>query len=294
MSRPAAGPTLVHHVSLAIVQVCFGLFPVIGKSAFDGGFAPGAVAAWRLAAGGLLLGGLAFALYGRRAVPLREDLLRMVVASALGIAINQICFLEGLARSRVVNAGLMIGMIPAMTYLVALLARQERIDLRRGCGIVIGLAAVLQLILVDAAHLLGDALLFTNMLVYSVYLVVSRPLLERYPPIVATAWMFLLSWWLLPISTWDADLFPSVATSRAWWALAYVVVFPTILGYLLNLFAMTRLPSSTAATYTFSQPVIIIVSGVAVSGDVLGLAEGIAVVGVFVAMWLVLKTKARK
>ena len=293
MSRPAGSPTPVHHVALAIVQVCFGLFPVIGKDAFEGGFAPGAVAAWRVGVGGLLLGGIAFALYGRRALPRREDLPRMVIASALGIAINQLCFLEGLAKSKVVNAGLMIGMIPAMTYLVALIAGQERIDRRRGLGIVVGLAAVLQLILADAAHLLGDVLLFTNMLVYSVYLVISRPLLERYPAIVTTAWMFLLSFWLLPISTWDVSPVPDAATTRGWWALAYVVVFPTILGYLLNLFAMTRLPASTAATYTFTQPAIIILSGYWVSHDAINRPEWIAMAGVFIAMWLVLKGPRR-
>ena len=98
---------------------------------------------------------------------------------------------------------------------------------------------------------------------------------------------------MLPISAADADPFPASATNAAWWSLAFIVVFPTIVGYLLNLFAMTRLPSSTAGTYTFSQPVLVIATGIAIHGDEITVANVIATAGVMVAMWLVLKTPIR-
>ncbi|MEE2713043.1 MAG: DMT family transporter [Planctomycetota bacterium] len=287
MSRTAS--TLPHHVALAVTQVCFGLFPLIGKIAFSGGFTPGAVAIWRIASGAVVLGIIACMLHGKRAIPPRRAVLRIQIASLLGIALNQLCFLEGLKRAPIANAGLMIGLIPALTYGVALIARQERMHKGRVMGIAIGILAIGQLLVQEGGtHLLGDLLLLSNMLAYSVYLVVSRPLAKEFPPIATAAWMFLFSTWTLPLLAWDADVAPIEAPAAAWWALGFVIVFPTSLGYLLNLYAMTRLTASTAAVYTFSQPALVIFTGV-MRGDPITPANSIAAIGVFAAMWLVLR-----
>ncbi len=289
---PRVASTLSHHLALAVTQVCFGLFPLIGKIAFDGGFTPGAIAIWRIVSGAVVLGIIASMLHRKRAIPKRRSLMRIQIASLLGIAINQFCFLEGLKRAPIANAGLMLGLIPALTYAVALIARQERLQKARVLGIVIGLAAIAQLLAQEgSAHLLGDLLLLSNMLAYSVYLVVSRPLATEYPAITTTAWMFLFSTWTLPLLAWNADVAPAEATAAAWWALGFVIVFPTSLGYLLNLYAMTRLTASTAAAYTFSQPALVILTGV-LWGDPITPANSMAAIGVFVAMWLILRRGA--
>ena len=56
------------YAALACVQLFFGLFPVFGKLAFEA-FAPQAVAAWRIAAGAVVLGGVAWLLHGRALLP---------------------------------------------------------------------------------------------------------------------------------------------------------------------------------------------------------------------------------
>lgn len=290
---PRAAPTLPHHLALLATQICFGLFPVVGKEAFAGGFTPGAVAVWRITSGALVLGTIAFLAYGPHALPHRRSLLRVQIASLLGIAINQFCFLEGLKRAPIANAGLMIGLIPALTYAVALIARQEQLQRWRVLGIAVGVVAIVQLLVQEGdAHLLGDLLLLSNMVAYSVYLVVSRPLAAEYPAVATTAWMFLFSTWTLPLLAWGADVAPAEATTKAWWALGFVIVFPTSVGYLLNLYGMTRLTASTAAVYTFSQPAIVVTTGV-MRGEPVTVANSVAGVGVFVAMWLVLRPPGR-
>ncbi len=289
----SAGSTLPHHVALGFTQLFFGLFPLYGKMAFEG-FEPSAVAVWRIGTGALVLGMIAIVLHRGAAIPPLRSLVRIQLAALMGIALNQFCFLEGLKRAPITNAGLMVGLIPALTYGVALIAGQERPDRRRIAGIVVGLVAIVQLLFHEGAvHLLGDLLLLSNMLVYSVYLVLSKPLLKEHPPMAVTAWMFFFALWSLPIMSWDADLAPAAASAASWWALGFVVLFPTILGYLLNLFALTRLSASTAAVYTFSQPALVVFTGVLIHGEPVTVANSIAAAGVFLGMWLVLRPGRR-
>ena len=86
------------HAALWVVQVCFGLFPIFGKLAFEA-FTPRAVGAWRMAFAGTALGALAFALHGRAAIPRKRDVLHFAACSLLGVTLNMVLYLEGLRRS---------------------------------------------------------------------------------------------------------------------------------------------------------------------------------------------------
>jgi len=57
-------------------------------------------------------------------------------------------------------------------------------------------------------------------------------------------------------ATASAVLFPPLATVHAWRALAFILVFPTAVAYLLNTLALARLRASTTAVYVYLQPVI--------------------------------------
>jgi drug/metabolite transporter (DMT)-like permease len=106
-----------------------------------------------------------------------------------------------------------------------------------------------------------------NVLCYSIYLVVLRPLVRRNPPVVVTAWVFLLSVWCVPIVWWAEDVVPAAAGRAAWGALAFILIFPTVLAYLLNLFALARVRASTVAVYVFLQPLVAGAAGVLVLGE---------------------------
>jgi len=260
-ARAADNPAL-GHVALTFVQLCFGLFPLFGLWAFAaGGFEPLAVASWRMAFGALVLGGAAFAVHGRRALPRGRDLPLFALCALLGVVLNQILFLTGLERSTATNAGLVMCLIPVFTFGIAALARQESFSPLRGLGLAIALAGAGMLFWAQepefrAAYGFGNLLMALNALSYSIYIVVSRPLARRYPPLVTIAWIYMLSVFALPFTAWGRELVPAGATTRAWASLAYVLIFPTTLAYLLNVFALSRLRASTTAVYIYMQPLI--------------------------------------
>ena len=261
--EPTRGSRLAGHVALVLVQVCFGLFPVFGRWAFaEGGFTPYAVASWRVCAGALVLSLVAAARLGPRSVPRRPDLPRILACALFGVVLNQGLFLIGLERSTAVNAGLIMCLIPVFTFCLAAGAGQEAFRWVRAAGVAIALVGVMPLFFARGGSFLGDyrvgnLLMAINTLSYSVYLVISRPLARRHASVAVIAWVYVGALPSLLFFAWGESLLPAqVGSPRAWGSLAYILVFPTILGYLLSVFALARVRASTAAFYVYLQPLI--------------------------------------
>ncbi len=283
--------------ALLAVQLFFGLFPLFGKVAF-GNFTAKSVGAWRIAVGGVVLGALAATLHGRRFLPERGDLPRLFLCGLLGIVLNMVLFLEGLQRSTAINVALLLPLIPVFTLLVAISVRQERFDLPRAIGMAVAFCGAGLVLFerggrIGSDHVMGNLLVVANELCYAIYFVLLRPLLAKYPPLVLTAWVFLLSAWSIPLLIGEATPFvPAEVSGDAWWAIGYIVVFPTLFTYLLNSFALTRVSASTAASFIFIQPMITVV------GALLWLDEGLpqhfalATLLTFGGVWLVARRPA--
>ena len=292
---PRARGELSGHIALIGVQLCFGLFPYFGKLAFAD-FSPRAVAAWRMTVAAAVFVAIAIAVHGRQMIPERRDFVRLLICSILGVAANQVLYLEGLERSTSVNSGLMMLLIPVFTFTIAVLVRQESFSMWRGLGIAVACAGTAQLVLQKEAdntqpYLFGNLLIAANTLCYSVYLVMSKPLARRYPPLVLMAWVFLLSVWTTPIYAAGVDLAPADASLSAWIALGLILLFPTVLGYLLNMFALSHVPASTTAVYVFGQPVIAGAAGVIYLGEPLHGSTLVAAAAIFLGIWLVVRPR---
>ncbi len=283
------------YMALAAVQLFFGLFPVFGKLAFEA-FAPQAVGAWRIAAGALVLGFVAASLHGRKLVPPRSELPLIALASFLGIALNMVLYLEGLARTNATTATLLMGLIPVFTFVVALLAGQEAFSPLRALGVVIALLGATALRWAEsegrfAIDWIGLLLLAGNALSYSIYFVLTRPLARRHPPLCVVAWMFAFS---LPAALWLAarvDLTPA-ATATQCWSLAFVLVFPTVLAYLVNVYALSRVSASTTAVGIYAQPFVAALAGWWMLGDQPTRGMLVAAALVFAGLALVLRRPA--
>lgn len=250
------------HAALLAVQVFFGLFPIFGILAFgQGGLTPLGVGSWRIASGAVVLGSIALGTYGHGAFLRRADLPRFIACGFLGVALNQGLFLEGLARSTPLNAGLVMTLIPVFTFAVAVLVRQEGFSPSRGLGVLIALVGALMLLLGKSGELLsghgfGNLLMALNGLSYAVFLVISKQLLSRYASLVVIGWVYVFALPYLPFFMTGEKLVPDAGATAVWWSLLYIVLFPTILAYLLNMFALARVRATTTAVYIYLQPLV--------------------------------------
>jgi len=295
-ASPHAGTdrrVLAGHGALALVQVGFGLFPVFGTLAFaPGGLSPLAVGAWRIVAGSLAIGTLAAIRHGRRAIPRRRHLPLLFACAMLGVAVNQGLYLAGLSRSTPMNAGLVMSLIPVFTFAIAAVARQEPFRPVRALGVAVALAGTLPLLfergLSDlGSYGVGNLLMVANGLSYSAYLVLSKRLMREYSALVITAWSYLLSLVAVPAFALGQTLVPDPGVPAVWWSLAYILVVPTVVAYVLNMFALARLRASTVAVYVYSQPIISGLASWFVFGEHPTPAMLVAAAALFLGIWLV-------
>ena len=276
---------------LIFVQVCFGIFPWLGKVAMES-FEPRAVMVWRLFVGAVVLMAIAVRLHGRAALPAPKDILILFGLSLLGVTVNQSLFLEGLARSTAVNAGLLMTVIPVATVAFAAFAGQERPGGRQLLGIGLSVLGVGWLFAsrgaqIGADTLFGDVLLTVNALSYSAYLVCARSILTRLPQAVCIAWIFLCGALTVPILAADVPWWPEVVETRQLLALGGVLLFPTILAYLVNIVVLSRAGANITAAYVMLQPLLATALGIGLLGERPDAALLVTAVGVLAGLWLV-------
>ncbi len=259
--------------ALLAVQFCFGTFPVFGKLALAE-TPPMVLAAMRAIAGAAVLTVLARALAPAEKAPDARDRRMLFVLSLFGIVANQTLFVSGLSRTTATNATLCTASTPVFTMLIAALSGRDRPSPRRMLGVPIALAGLLTLL--DVTHLdfsdrtlVGNLLILSNALSYSIFLVLSRDVLARRSAASVTGAIFRYA--ALPIlllALPDLPGFrPRALTGRAWIGIAGVILLSTIVAYALNTWALTRMTATTVAMFMYVQPLVAISFARAVLGE---------------------------
>lgn len=218
-----------------------------------------------------------------------EDRRSVLLFALLGVSINQVLFILGLSLSTAIHTTILTAMIPVFTLAAAVALGRERFTTR--AALALGLAACGAVLLLKPAgqggpegQTTGNLLLLANGLSYSLYLVLSRPLLARYK--VSTFVAAVFRYGALPIvlfSIPSLSLFvPGSVPGEAWACFAGIVVVSTVMPYLLNSWALARTEASQVAFYVFMQPLISTLLAVAVLGETLSrgtLAAGCLILG---------------
>jgi len=280
------------HAALVAVQCIFATLPIATKLVLPS-VEPLAIATLRITGAALAFASLKWLLGNRERVTDRRDLVRLVSLAFVGATFNQVLFLVGVSRTTAIHANILITTIPIFTLGVALLLRRERASPAKVGGIVLAGAGAVFLIAVrggraEGATMLGDALIAINTFFYACYLVLSKDLLRRYQPVTVVTYVFLFGALLvLPIGV-PALLRTDAAalTPRTVLILAYIVVFPSFLAYLLSIWALHRTASSLVAMYVYVQPLVTAYLAPLVLGERVTSRAGLAAVLIFAGLAL--------
>lgn len=231
-----------------------------------------------------------------------EDYLRLFFGALLGMCINMLMFFKGLSLSTPINSGVIITITPIMVLLLSYFFLRESIGWRKTVGILIGFAGALGLTLFgsktqqNAPNIpLGNTLFLINSTSYAAYLIVIKPLTQKYHTITLMKWMFLLGLLLSAPVTFSE--FSSVQwTSLPFdvvWRMGFVVVGTSFLTYLFNVYALKSLPATTVGAFIYLQPLITIIFAVLTGNDFLDTNKVLATILIFTGVYLVTQ-KAKK
>jgi len=154
---------------------------------------------------------------------------------------------------------------PLLVLLISAIVLKETITRNKVFGIILGGMGAILLITSSGVHgtfgpyqWLGNLLSFGSSLAYSLYLVVAKPLIEKYDPLTVVRWIFTFAAvTVIPIGGMDfLQTDWSGFDAQGIGLLAYMLVGATFITYLCIAYGLRRLRSTTVGIYNYSQPVI--------------------------------------
>ena len=278
--------------ALVTVQLFFGLHYAAAKFILTY-IPPRAWATMRIVPAAILLMGYVLVTRRKRLPTAPGDIASIALYSLFGVIINQVFFVEGLSRTATSHSAVINSFIPIATLLIAILRRHERATTLKIAGILLSLSGVLYLIghsgtMLPRRFLVGDLLTLINATSYSIFLVISKPILSRHSSLAVTAQMLMFG--AVGISMLGAPQFgaidPAAIPSTVWWAGAFVVIFATLGTYILSAWALKRVESSQVALYIYLQPLIASILAVSFLGEPLGVETLVSAPLIFGGMYL--------
>jgi drug/metabolite transporter (DMT)-like permease len=226
----------------------------------------------------------------------RADNIRSLTCGVLGIGVNQLLFFSGLNLTSPISASLLQTIAPIVVVVASAFLLKEKITLPRVLGIAVGLVGAGLLILGRNAQAtvypnatLGNLFILANATVFGLYLVLSAPLMRKYHAFTVLARVFLVGAFVAVPVGWRDALSADYAhfPLYIWLEIGYMVVFLTILAYLLNNWALKYASPALLGVYIYPQPVLAVLIAVALGKDHLTWGKAGQAALIFLGVWLV-------
>lgn len=290
------------HLALFTVGLIYAANYFIAKGLMPDLIGPSGFIALRVIGGGLMFWVL-MAFLGIERIE-KSDLPRFVVCGLTGVAINQLCFFNGLAITSPVHASLIMSVNPIFVLITSYFVLGIEITRRKLIGIGLGAVGATSLLLLSSdagitmtgASVKGDLLILVNALSYGVYLVAVKPLMKKYKPLTVIAWVFLFGGLIaVPFGFGEVMEINWEGLEMAHWqSIVFVIVGTTFLAYLLNIAALGMVEPTVVSIYIYLQPLI--VTGLSICLAYMGYVNYsvglnfktlMAASAIFIGVWLV-------
>ncbi len=257
-----------------VVVVWGSAFPAIGAAVAH--YQPGHLVLLRFLVASLVLGARAILI--RQTLPARGDWVMIGLAALTGVVGYQVPLSYG---QRVVSAGaasLLINTSPIFTVLLAAAFLRERLSFAGWLGVGVSFAGACVVSVAASASLRIEPaalLVIFAAAAGSVYTVLQKPLLARYTPLQYTSYVVWTGAAMLLV--FAPGLVDAIrdAPRTATYCVVYLGVSPSIAGYALYTYGLSRLPASRVAVFIYLIPVC----AIAISWAWLGETPGWLTVG---------------
>jgi drug/metabolite transporter (DMT)-like permease len=190
----------------------------------------------------------------------RRDLVIILLASVIGVVINQIAFSYSVRLATASTVALVFGTLPIFVSLMSQLAGHERLNWRHWLATSVSFTGVALVAAGSGAGLsrsIGGILLaLAATLSFAAYSVTVVPVMKRHSPLLVNATSCLTGGLLLCLVAipWLASQSWSAPPELAWGALLYSALASVVVGNLFWFTAVNRVGASRSALYANLQP----------------------------------------
>ena len=210
----------------------------------------------------------------------------LLLGSFLGIPLQFLLQFRGLSMTTVSHASLMVGTMPVILAIGAVIFAHERLRALGWIALAVSTAGAGLIALGGDHHpssangptLAGDLLVVGSMVIALFWILINQRLIVKHSPVVVSAYGLLAGFLMLTVCVPPIWGLPPVhgVSPKAWAALAASGLLCTASTTLLWNWGMTRVPASQAGVLLNIEPLMGSVLGVAVLGEHLG---GLAYLG---------------
>lgn len=280
------------HLWLFAANFIYGVNYSVAKAAMELPIPPSAFVFLRVSGAAIIF--FIIALLYRSETFARRDLPRLIACAFFGVTLNQVLFFEGLHRTSPINAGIIMVITPVLVLVFTWLFLREKAGFLKIVGVLSGLTGALLLIINKeetnlVASLEGDIMILINAASYAVYLVMVKPLMTRYEPLSVMKAVFLIGipMVLIPAYPQFNEMHLGQIGTTGWMAVLYVILFTTVIAYLLNILAMKKVSPSVVGIYIYLQPLLAAFFAILLGQDRIRLIHLISSLLIFAGVYLV-------
>jgi drug/metabolite transporter (DMT)-like permease len=277
---------------LALMTLIWGVNYIVIKAEFKV-FTPLSFNAVRFLLAAVSVGLVAWGAGARRPAP--RELLRLSVLGVLGNTVYQLCYIEGMARTRAGNAALIMAAVPVLTAVSSHLLGHDRLRWRDVAGLALSTAGIATLVWGSGSDVslrgtaAGDLLMLLAVVFWTAYTVLAKPLVDSLGPTVTTAWtMGLGAIPLLLVCAPAAVAQPwGAVTPAAWVGAVFSSLGSLVLAYLIWYRGVERLGATRTAFYSNFSPVVTLLAAWPFLGETPTLWQIVGAGGIFGSLALV-------
>ena len=269
---------------MSILTFFWGSSFVVVKLGLSEGLTPVATATYRfLIAGalftalGLLKGKLSTHMLARH----MKDLPRFFFLSLTGVTLFFTAQYQGIQMAGASVASILVCLLSPV-LISTLSATMLKESLTRNQIFGIGIACVGASIVVSGGitgfesnsdFFLGTLLLLVTPILWAIYSIAGRRMMERYDPFLIAAYVNVLgALCLVPFSAFERSLDMIVrVTFNGWLAITYLAITCSLFGYYIWFYAMRRLGAAVASSFMFAEPLITVLLATTFLGETLSL-----------------------
>jgi drug/metabolite transporter (DMT)-like permease len=291
---------LLAHLAVIGANLIYGLNYVIAKGIMPDYLLPRVIIFFRIA-GAALIFWILSRFYKNPTIP-RNDMIRLAVCAFFGIALNQVMFFEGLNLTTPINASIIMVTVPILVLVASSFILKEKMTRNRVAGIALGFSGAAYLILdggsfnFSANTFLGNIFIFINATSYGIFLVLVKPLMAKYEPIIIMKWLFTFGLiYVTPVTFYllDEANYSSIP-ANIWLSVLYVIIFTTVLAYFLNNYSLKSISPTMNSAYIYLQPFLATVVSLIIGKDKLTWAEVFAAAMIFTGVYFVSRPQPKR
>lgn len=224
-----------------------------------------------------------------------EDFKRFLPLALIGNTLYQILFINGISRTTAGNSSLILATTPIFVSLFSSVSRVENVTREVWQSVLISFLGIFLIVLgsgkplaLTEQNIIGDVLVLSGTICWSIYTVLSKPLLTRYNPLkLVTLTVALGTPPLVFVSApYVSEEFFKIIPVEGWLSLAYSAVLAIGLGYAIWYTGVSSIGGARTSLYEYLVTVIAVATAYIFLSEDISPIQIVGALFVFIGLYL--------